>query len=104
MNCKQGDLAVVVYAELTPEMIGALVEVVRFARPEEVVCGIRYDNDLPAWVCRPVSGRIPIRLLSGKFRIVTERVICDCLLRPIRPDEGEDETFQWAGKPQEVTA
>lgn len=104
MNCKPGDLAVIVRG-LHAENIGAIVEVLRAAEMCEHVLpenGITYAQGHGfRWVIRSIgrplthSNNWP----NSKFHVAR-----DVALRPIRPNDGEDETLQWAGKPQEVTA
>ena len=92
MNCKQGDLAVVVRSVCGNE--GKIVRCLRYVRGMELgidgcwhECDIwETDTVMPGW-----TGAL------GKS-------IADSQLRPIRDQDGEDETLTWAGKPQEVTA
>jgi hypothetical protein len=87
MNCKQGDLAIVVS--------GAAVGFV-------VTCIERYDGP---WFEQDhaIGWRvdIPLPKLLGGSR---QPFILDSALRPIRPGEGEDEMLLLAGKPEGVTA
>lgn len=86
MNCKPGDLAVVVRSATNPENIGRIVRCVDMTRRrlagswEECEC----------WIVEP--------------DITVYGAIADRCLRPIRPTDGEDETLTWAGKPEQVTA
>jgi len=101
MNCKPGDLAIVVSGVTTPEMIGYLVTIVRRLAPNE-------SNNhgglylLTSDVCWLVEGLplIPERTMDGRLHMVRQRGIADHHLRPIRPSEGADETLTWAGLPQ----
>lgn len=43
-------------------------------------------------------------LESGEVRRAIYATVRDVALRPIRPDEGDDETLAWAGKPEGVAA
>lgn len=106
MNCKPGDLAIVVSAEITPEMIGRIVKVVRpVFSGETVPClGTLPIFDEVVWLCSAEGGTIPARFSDGVLRHLHERAICDRFLRPIRDTEGQDETLTWAGKPNEVKA
>jgi hypothetical protein len=101
MNCKPGDLAVVVGASVTPEMIGCIVKVVRLAVKGEYLKEARFTGESPAWVCESDSG-IPIRTSQRRFFRTTQRAINDSNLRPIRDNDKEDETLSWAGKPQSI--
>lgn len=85
MNCKPGDLALVIGARLTPSMIGRIVEVVRAADPKR-------DRYVPtmkshSWLCRSLGAPI-----EWDGEMVSERVIADALLRPIRPNDKQSET------------
>lgn len=82
MNCKPGDLAMIVSIE-SPYHRGKIVTVVRVSN--------MFDD---SWVCDPD--------LEDAEGVGIDWA--DCALRPIRPTDGEDETLQWAGKPNEVTA
>lgn len=72
MNCKPGDLAVIIRARKKPEWLGRVVEVIR-----------PFDSE--SWVTDPM----PSEFVS----------VMDCALRPIRDSDGEDETLIWAGLP-----
>lgn len=82
MNCKPGDLAM--YVGPVQQSRGRVVLVVA---PSPYV--------LSEWVIDP-----PLAYVAGYSNIYAK----DSSLRPIRPTDGEDETLQWAGKPNEVTA
>jgi len=96
MNCKQGDLAMVVtlggYSGAHRVIARALLGIpVRLAR------AYVFDEQ-PAWrleqkLCLDVAGK----------RVIV-RGIVDAILRPIRDDEGDDEILVRAGKPQGVPA
>lgn len=87
LNCKPGDLAIVV-AGLN---LGLLVDVI-------------YENPIyghGVWTVIPHSN---VKGIFGRGK-AGEKIGCDDFkLRPIRPDEGDDETLTWAGKPETVTA
>ncbi len=106
MNCKPGDLAVVVSAGATPEMIGAIVLVKRATvpgEPNEAGTAVFRANG-PAWIVEAISGRIPTRYNDGSLEFSTWRSVLDRCLRPIRDNDGEDETLTWAGKPERINA
>jgi hypothetical protein len=86
VNCKPGDLAR--YVGVDPACYGWVVLV--------VVESHVLDN-MVMWETSPP---LPMNDGSGEFANGT----ADCALRPIRPDEGEDETLTWAGKPEKVPA
>jgi hypothetical protein len=79
MNCKPGDLVMVVGGH-AKHLYGQVTRVV------ELLPG-RSD---PVWVIDP--------------QLDTYWAGADKHLRPIRPQKGEDETLTWAGKPEQVTA
>lgn len=82
MNCRPGDLAVIVRCQMHPPLIGTFVRVVRRV-PDDYWY---MDSPLP----KPDGG-------AWIF-------IHDSCLRPIRDNDGEDEMLRIAGKPNEVTA
>lgn len=87
MNCKQGDLAVIVRSAAGNE--GKIVRCVRFIGYVPGFIGEdrwEIDLDLPT-------------MLGG-----TCRHVMDGWMRPIRGGEGADETLSWAGKPEKVAA
>ena len=86
MNCREGDLAVVVRSHAGNE--GRIVRCVR------LVMGNGALGYGPRWVTEPP-------LYSDLGWVVPPLDVC---LRPIRDNDGEDESFSWAGKPQGVTA
>lgn len=91
MNCKPGDLAVVVYCPPMRSAIGAVVECVSL-HSKSVVCGDIYEN---VWELR--WGDKNCRELTGYRNWGCP----DAWLRPIRDSDGEDEMLRIAGKPQE---
>jgi len=97
MNCKPGDLAVVVRAPYTPEMLGRIVTVVRLATPGERFKTDRGSMRWPGYGCAQVwvikSDRLmPWNSYQGTLHFATERVFNDDGLRPINPgDLVEDE-------------
>jgi hypothetical protein len=85
MNCKPGDLAVVVRAYVA-ENLGKVCRVIGPSR----VKGWDWELEFP----HPVlwSGGAIARDGRGQ----------DWQLRPIRNNDGEDETLTWAGKPSDI--
>ena len=95
MNCKPGDLAVIVKSSY-----GNAGKVVRCIRlhdsKERDLDGARFVQpcEWPRWVIdRPVTAADGSPLFT----------VADFRLRPIRDNDGEDETLAWAGKPEKVT-
>lgn len=93
MNCKPGDLAVVVRAEKMPENLGRLVIVERAADEQEFV----RNHAGHIWIVRTAAGSpMSAMFSSGRVGQVISRPYSDSALRPIRPNEGEDESLSWA--------
>lgn len=96
-RCKPGDLAIVVSTKSTSRMLGRVVHVVRPWDHGERTSGVNWDSTDhgPMWVIKSASGGgLPVRHFD-----VPERPYPDFALRPIRPNEGEDESLSWAEKP-----
>lgn len=82
MNCKPGDMAIVIAAELTPEMIGRIVRVVRRVAYGEIIGSVRYTGDGAAWLIE--SDRpLPIRCTNGRIVHQLARSFGDRYIRPI---------------------
>lgn len=96
-RCNVGDIAIVINDLEMPINNGAIVEIVSAAIPEN------YEVEGMEWECKAIS---TIQYFGGGTAKSGERGIGyrDCELLPIRDTDGEDETFGWAGKPEEVTA
>jgi len=77
MNCKQGDLAIIVRSEVAPEFIGRIV---RLGGPVTML-------EIPGWF---IDGEP----LDGRYWLVADRCV-----RPIRDQPGDDETLALAGRP-----
>jgi hypothetical protein len=100
MNCKPGDLAIVVQDFENPENVGALVRVVSRADPND------YDSDID-WDCDALSVISGPRSFTGEwFTAVpgssdSEFGYRDCELRPLRDpgDDATDETLLWLPSP-----
>jgi hypothetical protein len=76
MNCKPGDLAVIVRAHF-PENLGRLVEVL-------------HAYDAIRWECMMLGSAAPAGNLSGVRRMTRYATMRDCNLRPIRWDDSID--------------
>lgn len=94
MNCKQGDLAVIVHSNAGNE--GKFVTCVRLASDEEVArAGYSVRSGEPCWI------------LDAELKLTNnskEKIGIDKWMRPIRDNDGEDETLQWAPVPTKGTA
>jgi hypothetical protein len=92
MNCKPGDMAVIVRSQYFPQEVGLLVEVVefklrgsRFVDPD----GVGYKASEDAWLIKYMG--TPQKAQNGQG-IARFAMWLDSCLRPIRPGELEDET------------
>ena len=90
MNCKPGDLAVIVRSWAGNE--GKIVRCVELVNSPDFE-GLTF-LDGPRWL---IDRPVPLRL-GG-----TTKTVADSALKPIRPNDGKDETLTWAGKPEQVT-
>ena len=97
-NCRIGDLAIVVRS-VTGKSVGTIVKCIRRIEVGEIVDGIRINAlDGTLWL---VDRKMDWIKPSGvKY---TMSAVHDRNLRPIRDDEGDDETLTWAGKPKMET-
>lgn len=85
MNCKPGDLAYIVGCRNAPELNGLVVHVVRRVSDEAWLCaGHAIERNAASW-------GVPCHIFDRN-------------LRPIRDNDGPDETLTWAGKPEQVPA
>lgn len=103
LNCKPGDLAVIVSArgssgvagEISAKCIGSIVRVVKIRPAESPTC-----TDAMVWEFEE-----PL-LINHVGSVWTITGAADRVMLHIRPNEGADETLSWkevpAGKPQEV--
>ena len=105
MNCKPGDLAVIVHPKSAGKLVSVLHAVpgLKYTLPDGYPAMANVDGKAE-WVCESLGSSFTARLSSGELRYARYAGIHDQWLRPIRPTDGEDETLQWAGKPNEVTA
>ena len=94
MNCKQGELAVIVRSKAGNE--GRIVKCVRLASIDEILGNFHFSwAGLVVWV---VDAELPATLFGTTNMFPDER------MRPLRDGEGTDETLTWAGKPREFTS
>lgn len=94
MNCKQGDLAIIVRSEAGNE--GKIVRCLKLLPNNHWICcktGIHSFAD--GWEIDQ-----QVRLFTGG----TTNRVPDYRLRPIRDQDGEDEMLRIAGKPERMTA
>jgi hypothetical protein len=98
MNCKPGDLAIIVDPECV-QNIGKIVLCVRLHSSEtHDLDGWGFNESCgPRWVVdQPLSGRLGDGTPCPMYTIPDES------LRPIRDNDGEDEMLRIAGNPREV--
>lgn len=94
MNCKKGDLAIIVSGSI-PQNIGLII------RCDELVCGLWWKPGAPAW--RVTDRAMWAVMNDGSIKFCQPPLRCyDEHLRPIRDDDGEDEVLRIAGKPKEL--
>lgn len=99
MNCKPGDLAVIVGVG-SSKSLGRFVEVVSLWTGGQHG-GLFYASNEPAWICKAVGSPLVFNAPWGEEIAVDSRPIADSCLRPIR-DPGEDatdETLTWLPVP-----
>jgi hypothetical protein len=97
MNCKPGDLAVVVGAYRLDGNIGGLVRV-----------DAKYAGwDVPAWWCETLThfkAHFEVAGVDVDIKPGTRAVVADKQLRPLRDNPWKDETLEWAGLPKQEYA
>ena len=91
MNCKQGDLAVIVRSVSRNE--GRIVRCLRLHSSEMFDLDDKFINSGPRGPRWVIEGNI--KSIEGK-RLFS---VADAQLRPLRDSDGEDEMLRFAGKP-----
>ena len=108
MNCKPGDLAVIVDGDDCPQNLGRFVTVVEWVPAFIPYCapdGSEFMGDnVAGWSVRAQSSLVTQNIngeyyLNDKYAVLDDRD-----LRPIRPSEEPDEMLRLVGKPERVTA
>lgn len=98
MNCRPGDLAVVVFSK-NIENVGAIVRCIRLISDSEQVDGVQWTQRRggPCWLVES-EGRLLAWGIAGHVR---RRAFADALLRPIRDpgEDAQDETLLWKPVP-----
>lgn len=95
MNCKQGDIAVLV-RNLIRLKAGAIVTCVEF-KAETLAWNKVFKTNIVVrnvWVVdiKPENPRCAVTVIEDRF------------LRPLRNNDGQDQTLTWAGLPGKVKA
>lgn len=110
INCKPGDLAVIIASDpyANPDSGGVLCDVLHHPPAEDFDLPdgfpVHANQDLNRrWVIR-LHRPITVRWNFGATRSSMYAVCPDNMLRPIRDNDGEDETLTWAPKHEGVTA
>lgn len=101
MNCKPGDLAVIVRSNVGNE--GAIVQVIKALGVEPEFGGYIWRKGVcRGQFCWLVKSNRPLKTSAGGARwSKLEIPVPDSVLRHIRDSDGEDEMLRIAGKPQE---
>lgn len=113
LNCKPGDLAIVIRPSLRgQQLLGMIVRVLRAAPPNDFRLPdgtLQVGGGPGSWVIEfPRTVEVPMQYRSGKVgtRQALFGVVDDHYLRPIRDpgDDAADETLQWLGVPSKEAA
>lgn len=99
MNCRPGDLAVVI---VPGPHHGSLVSVLRAAPavPLRLPDGVLNQGCAPAyWVVEMLGRPVRAQLTNGLWRAARFGTAADRELRPLRDSDGADETLRIAGLP-----
>lgn len=114
LNCRPGDLAVIIASDplTNPDTGGVLCDVLhaptphigRVTFPDGTT--VMSTSDIPKWVIRTHRPISVSYFIGGGLTSVTYAVCPDSKLRPIRPqaDDGQDETLTWRDVPTGVAA
>ena len=90
MNCKPGDLAIVVH---TCKQQGRITRCIRLATEQDVTLQRMYfPNGRPVWVVEH----------EFQYTFLRATLILDAYLRPLRDSDGEDQILTRAGKPSDI--
>lgn len=90
MNCKQGDLAIIVKSHAGNE--GKIVRCLKFVPAQEFITP---EGKIVKWDSWEVN--IVINAWSGE----KTSIVPDHFLKPIRDNDGEDEMLRITGKPKQ---
>lgn len=94
LNCKIGDLAIIVVDEEGSD----LGKIVRIVEPGDDWS--YFGDSRPHWACDTLGQKFVISAPFVEFSDGVELIdIPDAYLRPLRDEEGEDETLTWAPSP-----
>lgn len=94
LNCKIGDLAIIVVDEEGSDL-GKIVRVVELGDDWSYFGDTRHH-----WACDTLGQKLATSTPLDEFSDGVELIdIPDAYLRPLRDEEGEDETLTWAPSP-----
>lgn len=86
MNCKPGDLAIVIRDGRVAKVAGRVVEVL-YATPGthfRLPDGVWHEPcNSQSWVCHFPGSAVPVWNLSGQWRETNYASVADCYLRPL---------------------
>ena len=103
LNCKVGDLAIVVRSQMGNA--GKIVKVISPSSNGWKSSDGRTWQQLPGdgvmWIVE-CAGGLAFQDSSGRRGVLKARPFRDADLRPIRDQPGEDETLNWVGLPQDA--
>lgn len=97
MNCKEGDLAVVASSKYGVN-VGKLLTVIRLATFSEI------EEEMPGSLEHGPIWRTdrPMTWKTSSGKCCDAFLAPDSRLRPVRDNDGEDQTLTWAGKPSDI--
>ena len=98
LNCKPGDLAVVVTAH-NPENIGTILRVIRAHQDQNALVDFNGQHIWLAEAPRPMTYKVSNKLVKRK-----KGAVPDAILRPIRGIPGDDGTRNFMTVNDEVAA
>lgn len=100
MNCKQGDLAIIISSRMTnSNTVGCIVTCLEFVPVGSAVCLSNGKIVIAAYDAWIIDKQVPAcHDITGEC-VGFSNVISDFRLSPLRDNDGEDETIKWAGKP-----
>ena len=92
MNCKQGDMAVVIRrSNINPRSVGLIVKVLR-RKPNGSYTNHGLGSNEPTWLVE-ASGPVLVQMgAPGNTTMAKRFLVPDAAMRPLRGDLSEDET------------
>jgi hypothetical protein len=99
MNCKPGDLAVMCRGPVEEKNVGIMLRVLSLDPRDSTWTFEQASRPVQFFIGSREVGAFGSSAEAGGNAWVDDRE-----LRPIRDNDGDDETLTWAGKPEHVTA